>query len=389
MTQIIVAGVGMTKFCKPGMQQPYRVMAAEAIGNALNDAGLDAKSLQQAYGSYIYGDSTCAQHAIYDVIQSGIPIINVNNNCSSGSTALYLARMAILSGEVECAIAFGFEEMQPGALGSQWTDRENPLDRAKPTLEQFNAPAGPLALQAFGAAGRHYMDSYDVDATLFAKVAAKSRLHAIHNPYSLFTQPLTWQEVLNDKIVYDGYLTRTMCCPPTCGAAATIVCSEAFAKRHGISCQVKILAQVMATDTELSWQDPSYAVGKGMTEMAAQSVYEKTGIGPQDIDVIELHDCFTTNEVLTYEALGLCSQGGATQLISDGDNTYGGQFVVGPSGGLMSKGHPIGATGLAQCTELTWHLRNQAGKRQVTGAKIALQHNIGLGGAVVVTMYGN
>jgi acetyl-CoA acetyltransferase len=388
MTQVIVAGVGMTKFCKPGTHQPYRVMAADAIHTALKDAGIDAKAIGQAYGAYIYGDSTCAQHAFYDVIQSGIPIVNVNNNCSSGSTALFLARMAVLSGEVDCALAFGFEEMQPGALGSHWDDRESPFDRAVPTLQKFNAPAGPLALQAFGAAGRHYMNSYDVDAQIFAKVSAKSRSHAINNPYSLFTKPMTWQDVMNDKIVYDGYLTRTMCCPPTCGAAATIICSEAFAKRNGISSKVKILAQSMATDTEKSWQDPMYAVGKGMTEMAAQSVYEKSGLGPEDIDVIELHDCFTTNEVLTYEGLGLCPEGGAAKFISDGDNTYGGKFVVGPSGGLMSKGHPIGATGLAQCTELTWHLRNQAGKRQVEGAKIALQHNVGLGGAVVVTMYG-
>jgi len=389
MTKVIVAGVGMTKFCKPGTQQPYRVMASDAIRIALKDAGIDAKAIGQAYGAYIYGDSTCAQHAFYDVIQSGIPIVNVNNNCSSGSTALFLARMAVLSGEVDCALAFGFEEMQPGALGSHWDDRESPFDRAVPTLEKFNAPAGPLALQAFGAAGRHYMNSYDVEADIFAKVSAKSRGHALNNPYSLFTKPMTWQDVMNDKVVYDGYLTRTMCCPPTCGAAATIICSEAFAKRHGINTGVKILAQSMATDTEKSWQDPIYAVGKGMTEMAAKSVYEKSGFGPEDIDVVELHDCFTTNEVLTYEGLGLCPEGGAAKFIADGDNTYGGKFVVGPSGGLMSKGHPIGATGLAQCTELTWHLRNQAGKRQVEGAKLALQHNVGLGGAVVVTLYGN
>jgi acetyl-CoA acetyltransferase len=144
----------------------------------------------------------------------------------------------------------------------------------------------------------------------------------------------------------------------------------------------------MATDTELSWQDPIYAVGKGMSQQAAQQVYEDAGVSPNDIDVIELHDCFTPNEVITYEALGLCPEGGAAQFIADGDNTYGGRYVIGPSGGLMSKGHPIGATGLAQCTELTWHLRGQAGHRQVDNAKLALQHNVGVGGAVVVTLYG-
>ncbi|GGP63152.1 lipid-transfer protein [Shewanella saliphila] len=388
MNKVRVAGVGMIPFCKPGQQPPYRVMAAEAIKLALADAGLHAKTIGQAYGAYIYGDSTCAQHAFYDVIQSGIPIINVNNNCSSGSTALFLARQAVLSGQVECALAFGFEEMQPGALGSHWQDRESPFERLDPVLQQFNAPQGPIALRAFGAAGRHYMDKYQVDADLFAKVAEKSRRHAINNPYSMFSTPLTYQQVLDDKVIYDNYLTRLMACPPTCGAAATIVCSETFARQHGITSKVNIIAQAMATDTELSWQDPINAVGKAMTQQAVEQVYCDAGIGPRDIDVIELHDCFTPNEVITYEALGLCPEGEAAQFIADGDNTYGGRYVIGPSGGLMSKGHPIGATGLAQCTELTWHLRGQAGKRQVENARLALQHNVGLGGAVVVTLYG-
>ncbi|NQY89502.1 MAG: lipid-transfer protein [Colwellia sp.] len=388
MSHVIVAGVGMTKFCKPGQQEPYRVMAAKAINIALADAGIQANKIQQAFGAYIYGDSTCAQHAFYDVIQSGIPIINVNNNCSSGSSALFLARQAVLSGEVDCALAFGFEEMQRGALGSHWNDRESPFDRTTPVLAEYEAPQGPLALRAFGAAGRHYMNKYGVDADIFAKVSAKSRSHAVRNPYSMFTNPLTYEEVLNDKVIYDSYMTRTMACPPTCGAAATIICSERFAAKNGIANSVKILAQAMATDTEKSWQDPIYAVGKGMTERAAQQVYNKAGINPEDIDVIELHDCFTTNEVITYEGLGLCPEGGAAEFIANGDNTYGGKYVIGPSGGLMSKGHPIGATGLAQCTELTWHLRGQAGDRQVEGAKLALQHNVGLGGAVVVTLYG-
>ncbi|MCT8987592.1 thiolase family protein [Shewanella phaeophyticola] len=149
MNKVRVAGVGMIPFCKPSQQPPYRVMAAEAITLALADAGLHAKTIGQAYGAYIYGDSTCAQHAFYDVIQSGIPIINVNNNCSSGSTALFLARQAVLSGQVECALAFGFEEMQPGALGSNWQDRESPFERLDPVLQQFNAPQGADCITCF------------------------------------------------------------------------------------------------------------------------------------------------------------------------------------------------------------------------------------------------
>ncbi|CCQ12798.1 Acetyl-CoA acetyltransferase [Pseudoalteromonas luteoviolacea B = ATCC 29581] len=388
MSHGIIAGVGMTKFCKPGTHEPYRVMAAHAIKHAILDAQIDASDIQQGFASYIYGDSTCGQHAFYDVIQSGIPIVNVNNNCSSGSSAIFLARQAILSGEVDCVVVFGFEEMQPGALVSHWNDRESPFDRTLPVYEKFAAPDGPIALRAFGAAGRHYMNKYGVDASLFAKVAVKSRGHAIHNPYSLFQKPLTEAQVLADKVIFDGYLTRTMACPPTCGAAAIILCSDTFARKKGVKQGVKILGQAMATDTLTSWQDPIHAVGADMTKRAAKKAFQLASVGPEDVDVVELHDCFTTNEVINYEALGLCQEGQALEFVLRGDNTYGGKYVIGPSGGLMSKGHPIGATGLAQCTELCWHLRGVAGARQVNNARIALQHNVGLGGAVVVTVYG-
>jgi acetyl-CoA acetyltransferase len=383
-----VAGVDMVKFCKPGTQEPYRVMASKAINGALKDAGIEYAEVQQAFGAYIYGDSTCAQHALYDVGMTGIPVVNVNNNCSSGSTALFLARQAVQSGAVECALAFGFEEMQPGALGSNWDDRESPFDGLLTALNKVgDYPEGPLALRTFGAAGLYYMDKYDAKADIFGKVSVKTRSHAVNNPYSLFTDPLTLEQVMGDKVFYGGFLTRLMCCPPTCGAGAAIVCSEAFAKKHGIGDLVEVVGQSIATDTPASWDNPLNIIGADMTHRAAQQVYEQSGMGPEDVDVVELHDCFTPNEVVTYEGLALCPEGGATKFIEDGDNTYGGKFVVNPSGGLMSKGHPIGATGLAQCTELVWHLRGKAGKRQVEGAKVALQHNLGLGGAAVVTMY--
>ncbi len=178
-----------------------------------------------------------------------------------------------------------------------------------------------------------------------------------------------------------------MCCPPTCGAGAAILCSESFAKKHGIDVNIEIVAQAMATDTAKTWEDPINLVGADMTHRAAQKVYEESGIGVDEVDVVELHDCFTTNEVITYEGLGLCEEGGATEFVDSGDNTYGGKFVVNPSGGLMSKGHPIGATGLSQCFELVNQLRGNAGQRQVKDAQIGLQHNLGLGGAAVVTMY--
>lgn len=383
-----VAGVGMVKFSKPGQQEPYRVMASKAIKQAIADAGVHYGQIQQAYAAYIYGDSCSGQHALYDVGMTGVPVINVHNNCSSGSTALFLARQAVASGAVECALAFGFEEMQRGALGSAWDDRESPFGPMMQKLGEISdAPEAPLALRMFGEAGTAYINKYGADPKIFGMVSVKTRSHAVRNPYSLFDQPLTLDEVMNAPEIYPPHLTRLMACPPTCGAAAAVICSEAFARKNGLKAGVEIVAQSMVTDLADSWTDPINLIGAEMTRKAAQEVYEQAGIGPDDIQVVELHDCFTTNEVITYEGLGLCGQGEAEKFISDADNTYGGKFVVNPSGGLMSKGHPIGATGLAQCTELVWHLRGEAGDRQVLGARVALQHNLGLGGAAVVTMY--
>ncbi len=387
MSRVMVAGVDMVKFAKPGQQQPYRQMAATAIRGAVSDAGIDETLIEQAYGSYIYGDSTCAQHALYDAFMTGIPVINVNNNCSSGSTAIFMARQAVQSGSVECALAFGFEEMQPGALGSHWDDRESPFENFLAVLDQQGYPEAPLALRCFGAAGDYYMKQYGAAPELFAKVAVKTRNHAALNPLALFTSEITVEDVMAAPVLYQDYLTRLMCCPPTCGAGAAVICSESFARRHGVEWGVEIIGQAMATDTPATWDDPINLVGADMTRRAAQRVYEQSGIDVEDIDVVELHDCFTTNEVITYEALGLCGTGEASAFVDAGDNTYGGKYVVNPSGGLMSKGHPIGATGLAQCYELVNQLRGNAGQRQVPGAEIALQHNLGLGGAAVVTLY--
>ncbi len=384
-----VIGVSMVKFAKPGANEPYEVMGAKAIQGALADAGIGYEEIEQAYAGYVYGDSTCGQRVVYSVGMTGIPVFNLNNYCASGSSALMLARQAVESGTVQCALAFGFEEMRPGALASAWTDRTSPVgwiyDRRLELAPELPDEA-PRAIKAFGSAGYEYIKRYGANPDIFARVAVKTRSHAIHNPYSLFSKPLSVEEVMAAPELYP-YLTRLMACPPTCGAAAAIVCSEAFAAKHGIAGAVEIVAQAMTTDTPSSKDDLIALVGSDMTRRAAALVYEAAGIGPQDIDLVELHDCFTPNEVVSYEGLGLCAEGEAEKFIHDGANTYGGKYVVNPSGGLMSKGHPLGATGLAQCTELVWHLRGTAGERQVEGARIALQHNIGLGGACVVTMY--
>ncbi len=386
-----VIGVGMVKFAKPGAHEPYEIMAGKAVKAALADAGISYGDIQQAFAGYVFGDSACGQAALYRVGMSGIPIVNVSNNCSSGSSALMLARQAVLSGAVECALAVGFEEMRPGALGPVWDDRTSPLMDLEDKLEALLPDVLPAtnALRLFGAAAVAYIEKTGANPDIFAKVAVKTRKHALNNPYALFDKPLTVEEVLQSPVMFPPYLTRLECCPPSCGAAAAIVCSEVFAKRHGQARAVSILAQAMATDGVASSLNPIDLVGADMSRRAAQQVYEQAGIGPGDFRVVELHDCFTSNEVMTYEALGLCGEGEAEGMINRGDNTYGGKYVVNPSGGLMSKGHPLGATGLAQCTELVSQLRGEAGQRQVDGSpRLALQHNLGLGGACVVTLYG-
>lgn len=387
---VFVAGVGMIPFAKPGASASYDVMGAEASRAALQDAGLDYAKVQQVYAGYVYGDSCSGQRAVYAVGMSGVPVFNVNNNCSTGSTALFLARQAVASGSVDCALAVGFEQMKPGALGSIFEDRPTPFDRFEQEADALLQVEGvPLALRYFGGAGLAHMQQYGTSLRTFASIRAKASRHAVNNPLALFRQVLTEDEVLNAPAMWPGVMTRLMACPPTCGGAAAIVCSEAFAQRHDLDRSVRIRAQAMTTDFPSTFEahDMRQVVGVDMTLEAARQVYEAAGIGPEDVQVVELHDCFAHNELLTYEALGLCPDGGAEKFVQDGDNTYGGRHVTNPSGGLLSKGHPLGATGLAQCTELVQQLRGTAERRQVTGARLALQHNLGLGGACVVTLY--
>ncbi|TGN82716.1 lipid-transfer protein [Bradyrhizobium yuanmingense] len=390
MSDVVVAGIGMIPFAKPGASAPYHEMGTEAVKLALADAGLGYEKIEQAYVGYVYGDSTCGQRALYPVGMTGIPIVNVNNNCSTGSTALFMARQMIASGALDCVLAVGFEQMKPGALGSVYTDRPSAFEEFDAAADQLiDAPGIPLALRYFGGAGLSHMKKYGTPLDAFAKVRAKASRHAKNNPLALFRKEVTADDVMNDQVIWPGVMTRLMACPPTCGGAAAVLVSERFADKHGIGKEVRIAAQAMTTDTPSTFKagDMMQLVGYDMAKEAASRVYESAGIGPGDLDVVELHDCFAHNELITYEALGLCGEGEAGKFINDGDNTYGGRIVTNPSGGLLSKGHPLGATGLAQCYELTRQLRGTAGATQVEGAKVALQHNLGLGGACVVTLY--
>lgn len=389
-SSVKVAGVGMIPFTKPGKSDDYPVMGETAARLAIEDAGISYTDIGQAYVGYVYGDSTAGQAALYGLGLTGIPIVNVNNNCATGSSALFLARQAVAAGITECALAVGFEQMVPGALGAVFTDRPSPLKRffkERRSMQEVDRNA-PDAAQYFGGAGREYAEEYGTKNETFAKISEKARQHAANNPFAVFREPLTVEEIMASPHIY-GPLTRFQCCPPTCGAAAAVVCSEEFAKKHGLNNTITIKGQAMTTDFPSTLEAHSLRklVGYDMAKAAADAVFEESGIGPEDVQVVELHDCFTANELLTYEALGLTEQGTAEKFIWDGDNTYGGKVVTNPSGGLLSKGHPLGATGLAQCAELVWQLRGDAGDRQVAGAINALQHNLGLGGACVVTMY--
>ena len=309
----IVAGVGMIPFTKPGASEPYPVMAAKAVSAALADAGIAYEKVQQAYAGYVYGDSTAGQRGLYEVGMTGIPVVNVNNNCSTGSSALFLARQAVASGAADCALAFGFEHMSPGALGNVFSDRPSPFERFNAITDELVDIDLPFALRYFGGAGLAHMKQYGTRLETFAKIRAKASRHAANNPLALLRNVVTEAEVMAAPMLWPGVMTRLMACPPTCGAAAAILVSDAFARKHGLDATVRIRAQAMTTDTPDSFEtrDMRDVVGFGMTQRAARQVYETAGLGPEDIDVVELHDCFAHNELIR---LGIAVKHGAITL---------------------------------------------------------------------------
>ncbi|MGI8412773.1 MAG: lipid-transfer protein [Solirubrobacteraceae bacterium] len=388
-----VIGVGMTKFAKPGTKKgDYPDWAQEAGGKALADAGISYDAIEQAFVGYVYGDSTYGQRAVYGLGLTGIPVLNVNNNCSTGSSALFLARQAVKGGLAQCVLALGFEKMERGSLGMKYTDRTPALDRHMARMSQIRHPeASPFAPQMFGNAGRDHMDRYGSQPEHYAWIAWKNHKHSTGNPYAQFQTEYTLQEIQHSTMIH-APLTKLQCSPTSDGAGAVIVAGERFVDEHDLWEQaIEIVGQAMVTDLRSTFDETADCikiVGYDMSREAARLAYEEAQVGPQDVQVIELHDCFSANELITYEALGLAPEGEGHKLVQAQATTYGGAGpVVNPSGGLISKGHPLGATGLAQCSELTWQLRGTAEQRQVDGVQVGLQHNIGLGGAAVVSIY--
>ncbi|MBF9073074.1 lipid-transfer protein [Streptacidiphilus fuscans] len=391
--KVFLVGVGMTRFEKPETRDwQYWDMAKEAGEAALADAGIGYDLVEQAAVGYCHQQSTAGQRAVYEVGLTGIPVYNVNNNCATGSTALMMARQFVAGGINDCVLALGFEKMSKGALGGgsgadgfavSPVARHYGIMAAKHGFERT-----PPTAQIFGNAAREHMERYGTTAEQLALVGVKNHRHSTANPRAQFRDAYSLEQVLEARTIHEP-LTKYQCSPTSDGSAAAVVASERFVREHGLQDRaVEIVAQAMTTDTEESFASGSCidVVGKPMSRAAGRAVFEQSGLGIEDVDVIELHDCFSVNELLTYEALGMCADGESGKLVADGATTYGGRWVVNPSGGLISKGHPLGATGLAQAAELVWQLRGQAEGRQVAGARVGLAHNIGLGGAAVVTL---
>jgi acetyl-CoA acetyltransferase len=388
-----VIGVGMTSFDKPGTKQgDYPDWAKEAGSKALADAGVPYEDVEEAYAGYCYGDSTCGQRAIYGLGLTGIPVINVNNNCSTGSSALFMARRAVKGGLSDVALALGFEKMEKGSLGIKYTDRTNPMDKHMLRMFEVREPEeSPFAPQMFGNAGRDHMAMFGSEPDHYAWIGWKNHKHSVNNPYAQFQDEYSLEDIKAAKMIHEP-LTKLQCSPTSDGAAAVVVASERYVDEHDLSDQaIEIAGQAMVTDLSSTFDESANCitiVGSEMSKQARIQAMEEAGIGAEDVDVCELHDCFSTNELITYEALGFAAEGEGHLLVDSEATTYGGDGpLVNPSGGLISKGHPLGATGLAQCSELTWQLRGTADARQVEGAETGLQHNIGLGGAAVVTVY--
>ncbi|MEU4822983.1 thiolase C-terminal domain-containing protein [Actinomadura citrea] len=386
-----VVGVGMTKFEKPGSRDwEYPDMAKEAVGNALEDAGVGYDAVEMAYAGSMYG--SMGQRALYETGMTGIPVMTVMNACATGSSALFLARQAVRGGLADCALALGMEKMKKGSLGagmgeSKVTIIDHHL-RSMTAGREWELDKAPMP-QMFGNAGREHMEKYGSTPDHYAWIGWKNHKHSVNNPYAQFQTEYSLDDVKNATMIFDP-LTKLQCSPTSDGAGAALVVSERFLDEHDLWDQaVEIAGHHIASDTQESFADHSsiQVVGFGVSRRAARKAMDEAQVSIDDVDVIELHDCFSANELITYEALGMADVGEGHKLVDDEATTYGGTWVVNPSGGLISKGHPLGATGLAQCAELTWQLRGQAGARQVDGARVALQHNIGLGSACAVAVY--
>jgi len=373
MSDVYIAGTDMIKFGRyPERNVPQ--LGAEAALLALDDAGLRIQDMQALYcGNLLQASGMVGQRILQEIGQTGIAVVNSANACATGATALRGGWMAIRADVYDCVLVVGVEQLgRAGLLGGGGGGGGGGI----PTEGLLGSGLMPAV---FAEAGMEHARKYGTTFEQFAKVSVKNHQHSVKNPKSMYQKETPLEEVMAaEMIAYPN--TKLMCSVNVDGAAAAVLVSERKARELGMKRMVKVSASILTSDpfTERDLVMPDVNT---CTRQAVKQAYEMAGLGPDDIDLVELHDCFATAEILHYENLGLCGEGEAGKLIDQGDVWHGGRVPVNVSGGLLSKGHPLGATGVANVYEIATHLRGEAGARQVAGAKAGLAHVIGLGSA--------
>jgi acetyl-CoA acetyltransferase len=364
MTGASVIGVGMIPFGKH-TGRTIVDMGAEAVHLAINDAGIKQSQIEACFFSNVFagrlfGDITVGQNVFWEAGINRVPVINIENACTSGSTAFYLAYNMVISGQAEVVLVAGAEKLYVPELGL--------LDSGRTELD---TQLGMVVIAGFAMRAMRHMSEYGTTPKQLAQVAVKNRRHGQLNPYAQFREAVTLEEVLSSPVIAEP-ITRLQCCPNADGAAAAVICSSSFARRMRRTVNIK--TAVLCTG---SYDNPQNLTHWETDYRTSKLAYERAGVGPDDLDIVECHDPFTIAEILHYEALGLCKEGEGGRLVEEGQTALGGSIPVNVSGGLLSRGHPVGATGIAQIAEIVTQLRSEAGPRQVSGAKIGLAHCMG------------
>jgi acetyl-CoA acyltransferase len=374
MSDVYVVGTDMIKFGR-FPNRSIAEMGGEAALMALDDCGLGIADMQALYcGNLFEASGGVGQRVLREIGQTGIPVVNVANACATGATAFREGWMAIKAGVYDIVLAVGVEQMGSGLLGGG--------GGGKGISTEGLLGSGTMP-SVFAHVGLEHTRQYGTSFAQFAKVSVKNHHHSTLNPKAMYQKETPLEEVMGAEMIsYPN--TKLMCSVNVDGSAAAVLCSEKKAKELGLMGRaVKVRASALASDpyTEHNIAMMDF---NAVTKLAAKSAYEMAGLGPDDVDLIELHDCFATAEIVHYENLGLCKPGEAGRMIDSGETALGGRIPVNVSGGLLSKGHPLGATGIANIYEITTHLRGEAGGRQVAGAKIGLTHVVGAGSACAV-----
>lgn len=370
MEKVHIVGIGLTKFGR-FPDRSIESLAVEAISAALKDAAISWGDVELMYAAHVNQGVAAGQRVIKEIGPSGIPVVNVENCSAAASTALREAGNAIKAGAADLVVVVGFEKMAHGLL-------LNVIPEGDPDV----AMGLTVLPMRFSLMGMKHMQRYGTTLEQFAQVSVKNHDHAVHNPKAQFPKAVTQEQVLASKMICDP-ITVLQCSPTTDGAAAAVLCSDVWLKKHGSSRAVQIVGSALTSD-RLEQAHNEFTLDH--VKRAASKLYEMTGTGPEDLDVVETHDCFTVAEILAYEALGLCKEGDGGRMIETGETRIGGRIPVNTSGGLLAKGHPLGATGLGQVAELVMQLRGEAGKRQVEGARVGLASNMGMWSSCVTML---